>query len=246
MTVNEFSLEFDILYDNISSNAVPGIDLYEKSVYLTKAQLEIVKEYNGLLNKYQKSFDGSDKRRTDLKELIVDFKSTSPFTSLDRITTKLSSTFFIIPSDVFLIKYESGKFTRGICNVDIDIKPVTLDDFNEKIKNPFRKPDSTVAWRLDFNSEIAGNKVEIVSSENITSYHMRYLKYPEPIILTDLENDPDFEGMGLSIDGITTQQTCKLDKEIHPEILDRAVQLAVLDYKENNLQNRVQINNRNN
>lgn len=244
MTVNEFSQEFDILYDNISSNAAPGIDLYEKSVYLTKAQLELVKEYNGLLNKYQKSFEGSDKRRTDLKELIVDFKSTLPFTSLDKITTKFKSTFFTIPSDVFLIKYESGKFNKGNCNLDIDIKPVTLDDFNEKVKNPFRKPDNTIAWRLDFNSKTNGNKIEIVSSEDITEYHMRYLKYPEPIILTNLEED--FEGMGLTIDGISTEQTCKLDKEIHQEILDRAVQLAVLDYKENNLQNRVQINNRNN
>ena len=75
MTTNEFNNEFDILYNNIASNAAPGIDKYEKSVYLTKAQLEIVKEYNGLQNKYQKGFEGSDKRRTDLKELIKNYKS---------------------------------------------------------------------------------------------------------------------------------------------------------------------------
>jgi hypothetical protein len=37
MSVNEFSREFDILYNNIMSNAAPGIDDYEKSVFLTKA-----------------------------------------------------------------------------------------------------------------------------------------------------------------------------------------------------------------
>jgi len=37
MTVTEMSNEFDILYNNIMSNQAPGIDEYEKSVFLTKA-----------------------------------------------------------------------------------------------------------------------------------------------------------------------------------------------------------------
>ena len=52
--------------------------------------------------------------------------------------------------------------------------------------------------------------------------------------------------MNLSIDGVVQEQTSELNKEIHQEILDRAVELAHRDYKENNLQNRVQLNNRNN
>lgn len=245
MTTVEFKNEFDILYNNINSNAAPGLDLYEISVYLTKAQLEIIKEYNGPLNKYQKSFEGSDKRRIDLKELIKDYKSTTSIISNDRITSSLQSKFFEIPNDVFLIKYEKGNYTKNSCDIEIDIVPVTLDEFNESKKNPFRKPDKNIAWRLDFNSTIS-NTVEIISTEVITKYHLRYLKYPDPIILTDLSTNPEFTGMGLSIDGITSEQTCKLDKELHREILDRAVELATLDYKENNLQNKVQLNNRNN
>lgn len=245
MTTVEFKNEFDILYNNINSNAAPGLDLYEISVYLTKAQLEIIKEYNGPLNKYQKSFEGSDKRRIDLKELIKDYKSTTSIISNDRITSSLQSKFFEIPNDVFLIKYEKGNYTKNSCDIEIDIVPVTLDEFNESKKNPFRKPDKNIAWRLDFNSTVS-NTVEIISTEVITKYHLRYLKYPDPIILTDLSTNPEFTGMGLSIDGITSEQTCKLDKELHREILDRAVELATLDYKENNLQNKVQLNNRNN
>ena len=45
MTNSEFSNEFDILYNNIMSNQAPGLDEYEKSVFLTKAQDEIVKSY---------------------------------------------------------------------------------------------------------------------------------------------------------------------------------------------------------
>ena len=48
MTNKEFSYEFDILYNNIMSNQAPGLDDYEKSVFLTKAQENIVLElYSG-------------------------------------------------------------------------------------------------------------------------------------------------------------------------------------------------------
>ena len=43
MTTSEFSNEFDVLYNNIASNAAPGINEYEKSVFLTRAQSEIVR-----------------------------------------------------------------------------------------------------------------------------------------------------------------------------------------------------------
>ena len=245
MSTAEFKNEFDILYNNISSNAAPGLDLYEISVYLTKAQLEIVKEYNGSLNKYQKGFDGSDKRRIDLKELIRDYKSTNAIVSNNRLTSELQSKFFEIPSDVFLIKYESGLYTKHGCSIEIDIIPITLDDVNKSKKNPFKQPDKDLAWRVDYNS-ITSNTVEIISTELITMYHLRYLKYPDPIILTNLSTNEEFSGMNLSIGGIFIEQTCKLNQELHNEILDRAVELATRDYKENTLQNKVQLNNRNN
>lgn len=240
MTTNEFNLEFDILYNNIASNAAPGIDKYEKSVYLTKAQLEIVKEYNGLQNKYQKGFEGSDKRRTDLKELVKNYKTSTFFKNSENINS--NGKFCTIPSDVFLIKYEKGIFKKNNCDSELTIIPISLDEFDENLKNPFRKPYSEKAWRLDYNT----STVELVSDVDILEYQLRYLKYPEPIILTNLSTDPEFTGMNLTIDGITTEQTCKLNKEIHSEILDRAVELAVRDYKENTLQNRIQLNNRNN
>ena len=41
MTTQEFSPEFDLLYNNISSNQAPGLTEYEKSIFLTQAQEEI-------------------------------------------------------------------------------------------------------------------------------------------------------------------------------------------------------------
>ena len=44
MPNEEFSNEFDVLYNSITSNQAPGLDEYEKSVFLTKAQSEIIRE----------------------------------------------------------------------------------------------------------------------------------------------------------------------------------------------------------
>ena len=74
MTLQEFSDEFDVLYNNISSNQAPGLNEYEKSVFLTKAQNEIVKNYFTSTqggNKYQQGFDDSAKRQIDFSTLLV-------------------------------------------------------------------------------------------------------------------------------------------------------------------------------
>lgn len=66
MTNSELSYEFDILYNSITSNQAPGLDEYEKSVFLTKAQDEIVKSYfNPRLNKTQEGFDNNERRQID-------------------------------------------------------------------------------------------------------------------------------------------------------------------------------------
>ena len=57
MTITEFSTEFDVLYDNLASKGSPGLDNYDKSVFLSKAQLELIKnKYTPEGNKYKKGF----------------------------------------------------------------------------------------------------------------------------------------------------------------------------------------------
>lgn len=71
MTNTEFSNEFDVLYNSITSNQAPGLDEYEKSVFLTKAQDEIVKSYfNPRSNKTQEGFDGNEKRQIDFSMIM--------------------------------------------------------------------------------------------------------------------------------------------------------------------------------
>jgi hypothetical protein len=246
MTTLEFSNEFDISYNSIATNSAPPLDLYEKSVYLTKAQLEIVKNYfnpNG--NKYKKGFEQSSKRRADLGELIRGYSSTITVSSNDGISS--DSQFFRIPNNTFLIIQEKAQVQKDVeClgSQYLNVVPKTHDEFNLQSDNPFKQPNKTVVWRLDYYSQSGNNKnVELISPYTLSQYKFRYIIYPDPIVLTDLLSL--YPGETLSIDEVSQEQTCKLHKSVHREILDRAVELALADYKPGSLPVKAQINTRN-
>lgn len=72
MINQEFSIEFDILYNNISSNKAPGLNEYEKSVFLTKSQEQIVTELYSGRNTTYNSFEETEEQRRYLSNLVVD------------------------------------------------------------------------------------------------------------------------------------------------------------------------------
>lgn len=136
MTTSEFSNEFDVLYNNIMSNQAPGLDEYEKSVFLTKAQNEILKNYfNPKGNKYQEGFDGNRKRQVDFSNItktasvlnLLEERASGVLTSLEEVgyaTTTIPTDFakyddrgvvFEFPNDVFIPVNES------ILNLGLDV-----------------------------------------------------------------------------------------------------------------------------
>lgn len=242
MTNLEFENEFNILYDSITSMDAPGLDAYEISVFLTKAQLEIIKEYFGPINKYKASFEGSSKRRADLRELVNPYSAT-PIKWDAGISDQ--SYKVVLPNDLFLIVYEAAYYTPTGCEdlVKMEIVPTKYDELNNRMENPFRGPLKKSGMRLDMKSDTGNKQAELVSSELITKYQIRYIKYPSPIVLKDLGG---ISSEPLSIDGVVDEMKCELDTEVHREILDRAVELAMVAYKQEGLQAQVQLNQRNN
>ena len=247
MTNQEFKNEFNISYNAIASNSSPGIDDYELSVYLTKAQLEVIKNYyDPVSNRKQKGFENTEKRRRDLNQLVFDYKISSSFKT-DQVIHK-NSRFFTIPKDVFLIVNERVKIKSTNCFNDtvVNVRPMSYDAFNIQIKNPFENPNHEVTWRLDLSNVGVDKVVEIVSPYNTTDsleYQMRYIKYPKPIIVTNLS--VAFPSDNLTVDGISNETPCELNTEICREILDRAVELALADYRPQNLQVKAQMSTRN-
>jgi len=246
MTTTEFNDRFEILFNKTASNGAPPLDLYEKSVYLTKAQLQLVKNYfDPLSNRKGKGFEKSEKRRRDLSELVRPYRTTLKINSESGLDD--NSQFFRIPSNTFMIIQEKAKVSSSDQCVNgkyIKVVPRTHDEYLIQIDNPFKKPNDEVIWRFDFYSQSGSTKnVELISPYRIDEYVNRYIIYPEPIVLTDLLSA--FPNETLTIDGVSQEQTCKLNQEIHPEILDRAVELALADYKPENLQVKAQMNLRN-
>ena len=250
MTTKEFSSEFDILYDNASKGA-PGLDLYEKSVFLTQAQEEIVKEAYSGYSQTRVSFEGSERRRRQLSELVKDFrtneeapseqtnnKQSTPVPTVD-ISIVNGSKFYYLPAEVMYIIFE--RVTLVGDNI-INVTPVTHDEFNQSIKNPFKKPNINRAWRLDIYAPGAYQKVELVALSEILEYHIRYIKKPDAIILTNFESDDELTGLGLTVDGDNIEKTSELNDEMHRDVLARAVEIAVRITRENTLANKVKLN----
>lgn len=229
MTTQEFSNEFDVLYNNIMSNQAPGLDEYEKSVFLTKAQLEILKNYfNPKGNKYGQGFDENAKRQIDFSTLITVTKPTEYSPSGGYVKFDDRSQLYKMPQDILLMLNETGINTVDGVKRLISIIPMNYEEYARLMSKPWKQPLKNQGWRLfqstggvDFISEVV-----IKYNSTLTDYKIRYVKRPKPIILANLAD----EYSNVSIEGLNTVTECELDPIIHPEILQRAVELAKSAY----------------
>lgn len=283
MSVEEMDNMFDVLYNNITSNQAPGLNAYEKSVFLTKGQDEILKNYfnpKSKGNNTQEGFDGSVKRQVDFSMLttVATTSATSYTYSLvsgktDKDgkpvysrteTTAPKSTYsyteaydaegnvlkdekdnilyirnegtdvsdfgtplfdmrentksITLPSKLMYAINEMVEVTRNNKAVLLQVVPVKFDEYSRLMCKPYKRPLKYQAWRLTNNDVV--NKADIVigPSDTLTKYTIRYVRRPNPIIVSDLD--------GLTIEGKSTATECELDPILHEEILQRAVELA--------------------
>ena len=153
MTNSEFSNEFDVLYQNITSNQAPGLDEYEKSVFLSKAQDEIVKSYfDPKTNKPQEGFDGSEKRQIDFSMLIVTEAvheaTVSPTPLFPLQHTKL----FNIPDRILMFINESLAVERDGVPTYLTVVPLDYKEYNRLMSKPYKRPLKNQAWRILTNT----------------------------------------------------------------------------------------------
>lgn len=241
MTNEEFSNEFDVLYNNITSNQAPGLDEYEKSVFLTKAQSEILREYfNPRVDGTNGGFDGSQKRQYDFSFLI---KSATLEANLateggEGYIPKIDyrGKLFNFPEDYFLSINEIIEDEQS-SNKLYSVVPISYSDYQRLMTKPYAYPPKRMAWRLFIgtiqkpladSSKVTVPVAEVigkfVSSPSNWNYTLRYVKKPNPIILVDLTEDT------LSIEGKRVETPCEFPSQLHQEILERAVTLAKIAY----------------
>ena len=235
MTANELANEFEIRYDKITNFAAPGYEDDEISALLNDATERFIKSvYQPKGNRYREGFEGTEKRRKDLSELIRGPKDltgtlvTSIAADQDQIVQY--GRMFNLPTDFWLAIYEEALTDEDDCTssttpkakLRVRIEPVTHDEYVINKKNPYRKPyidaNDGMVWRLDFSREAIGTnpkRHELVTDGtfNVTEYYLRYVKKPRKIV----------------VDRTTpaNQVDCELDEMTHSEIVDIAVRRAV-------------------
>lgn len=225
MTLEEFSNEFDTLinsYDNTSQFGITSSNIefneYEKSVFLTQAQEEIIKELYTGKNITQDSFEKTEEIRRYLGSLVKTSTRKDKLNDLKGITD--TSIFYNLPDGLLFITYEQVKFddTKLGClnGTTAVVVPTTQDEYYKVSNNPFRGPNNLRVLRLDYDEQT----VELISKYNIQEYTIRYMSKPSPIILIDL---PD----NLTINNESKATECSLNSILHRVILERAIKLAL-------------------
>lgn len=157
MTISEFSDQFDVLYNNITSNQAPGLNEYEKSVFLTKAAKEIVKNYftaNSKGNTIGQGFDDSAKRQADFSCLM-----------------KTESCELSLPPELLTNQIYSFTYDNFNPTVTVDgsstVYAVIISG-NNKIADPVNNPVQERAYVIDVTTvNVAENTFE-ASSGGIT------------------------------------------------------------------------------
>ena len=217
MDVQELSNLFDTLLQPYITKDVSGeqntlaFDEYEKSIFLNKAQEQIVLEL------YQE-LEQSEENRKYLSNLI---KTRNYVPVGEQDETLINNTFksykVEIEDSVLFMIYEQCTLSdenNCINGRIVSVVPTIHDDLDKVLKNPFKSPNNRKVIRLDFD-----NKIELISKYNISNYKIRYLKKPNPIILVKLED--------LNIDKKQEVSNGETNPILHERIVQRAVQLAV-------------------
>lgn len=248
MNAQEFSSEFDIYFNNVSSNQAPGLNEYEKSVLLTNAQYEILKNYFTPVqggNKYQQGFEDSKKRDIDFSSLISTIKS-SPRENVSQDNLfDVRGKLFDRPSDMFIPVSEvfyTSSVSRDLPQMDFyQVVPVKYDEYQRLMSKPSTDPLRRQVWKISGANvqqlpagcfEIIPHWKDALNTNNFLV--IKYIRKPYPIILENLQSQ------GLSIEGVSVPfgeaytdypgRVCELPDEIHKEILVRAVEIAKITY----------------
>lgn len=221
MTLQELSVEFDILFNNISSNQAPGLSEYEKSVFLTQAMEAVILDlYKGTGGD---SFESTEELTRYLNTLVKTGNVNVSELTTDDNPIFEGKTFKADLSNVdglWFIVYQAAE----VNNKKILATPTTLDKVYKKLQNPFTRSNDDRILVL-----FQENAAYLISDVKPTKYYIKYLSRPKPIILENLD--------GLSINNISsyeenTELSDIVPETLHRSILLRAIQLAQMVWKQ--------------
>lgn len=192
-----------------SKYTITSVDAWNDVIVGTGSGVEV--EFHGLYSRIHYVEGGAD-NSISVSQVQIDVLSVD-----NRIDPR--SSLYIFPDSVFIVINEALYTSDGSI---LQVVPLRYDEYLRLMSKPFKRPLKNQAWRL-INSGTSVNDVknaEIITNlgVSISTYMIRYIRKPEPIILANLD--------GLTIEGKGTPSECELDTVLHEDILQRAVELA--------------------
>jgi len=234
MTLEEFSNEFDTMLNSYklperfgvqSEFMMIKLDEYEKSVYLTQAENELVIEWYNGRNIAGLGYEQTEEVRRLLAPLNT-IESITSFTVIPGLSDNSKMFRFGEDREVLFITQEQARIASDDPCLNgqwVDVIPVRRDIYNKIKRNPFKNKK---VFRIDRDI----NVIELTSNYNVDVYKVSYLRKPLPIILENLDN-------GLTINGLSLATPCELPEVLHQTILERAV-LKAFNYMATGISNK--------
>lgn len=245
MTTEDFSNSFDTLLNSYALKPEFGdaanihdivLDEYEKSVFLTLAQEQLIKEMLGdYINESSARIEEYKVLQLGLQSLIssstIELSQNDWFTSRGAVAYKATS---FSSEDILALLVEEAYWQEEDSpeRKAFQVIPINYVEYSRLRSKPFGGPNKRQAWRvsgkLDTNVsdelylqelQIIFPKGEVTESGTYT-YSYRYVAKPTPIVLTNLPED-------LTIDRKNTKTECQLPSSLHYTILEKAVLLAI-------------------
>lgn len=224
MTVTEMHRSFRFGMDKMDSINYPNFQPEEIDLLLNQAQDRFVKQRYGITNTKRTSFEETEKRTEDLKEIIQTARLTGFTANSESIT--YYSAMCELPTDHWFTIWDKAIISCATCNTTVkrgvgpiglngglnsitgqyvEVRPVTHLEFEKVVNDAFKGPDHTKILKLMYK-----NQVELVMSQDCTlvSYEFRYIKEPVRISLSG-------------------NITCELSEHTHQEIIDGAIVIAL-------------------
>ena len=225
MTIAEMHTAFKVGLDKIDNLNYPNFEPEEIDLLLNQAQERFIKQRYGITNPKRTSFEETQKRTEDLKNIIVHANITPSAHAIDNITS--NSRFVTLPADHWFIIQEKVVQQCDKCNevplyvetirignhtlqnfvngMYAEVRPIQHMEVDKILKDAFKAPDYDKVLRLMENG-----RVELITSPVCTAtvYRLRYLKKPDTM-------------------SITTPTNCELSEHTHQEIVDEAIKIAL-------------------
>ena len=216
MTANEMSTKFLEKLDIFTSNSTPGLTDAEISSVLTDAEFQFVR---GALPPR----DAIDTYSLIKAELGPLYETKSLVASSETGDEEEGGKFWQVPEDFFYPLKSTAKMDSEIECLNgkrIPVKPITYDEYNVNIHNPFKKPGKSLVWlmqgKADSNDDARFQTIISNHYTGINNIALSYIKKPQGIVV-------------YSNDGTTPSLTNSILPSVtHLEIVDIAVELAKL------------------